>query len=73
MLSMRRKAVARARARPIQLVFHSQSLRRQVRDLGVGLDVEPGTKRRQTRRMMRAGATRETRKRVLVEIFSWRV
>lgn len=52
------KAVARDRARPIQAVFHSQIFLLQIRDFGVPrLAVGPGTKIKQTTKVMAAGAT----------------
>lgn len=43
------------------LLFHSQNLRRHISDLGVdGLAVGPGTKIKQTKKMMTAGATSAT-------------
>lgn len=65
-------AVARERARPIHPVFHSQSFLLQINDLGVPLlAVGPGTKIRQTMRMMAAGATSEIITRSHVGIVSW--
>jgi hypothetical protein len=67
-----RKAVARERARPIQPVLSSQSFLRQMSDFGVPrLAVGPGTKSRQTMKMMAAGATRLQKMRSHVGMRSW--
>lgn len=72
MPSVKRKALAMASASPIQPVFHSQSLRRHINDLGVPLPkVGPGTKRRLTKKMMTAGTTRETITSTVVEMVSF--
>jgi hypothetical protein len=55
------KAVASESPRPIQAVFHSHSFLRIISDIGVPfLAVGPGTKIKQTRNVMAAGATRPT-------------
>lgn len=65
------KAVARDKASPIQPVFHSQSFLRQMSAFGVPrAAVGPGTKTRQTTRMIRAGAARATTARSHVGIVS---
>ena len=69
-----RKAEAKAKASPIQAVFHSHSLRCQIRLLGVAFDtVGPGTRVREITSVITAGARRPTRTRVAVLIVSFTV
>jgi hypothetical protein len=69
--SVMTKAPVSAMPRPSSPVLISQSLRRHIRAFGVEREaVGPGTRSRQTRRMVRIGATMETRRRVRVEIVS---
>lgn len=56
-----KKVAARAKAKPIQLAFHSHSLRRQIRLLEMFLEsVGPGTRIRHVAATMTAGTTRPT-------------
>lgn len=70
-ISVITKAEVRATPRPRSPVLISQSLRRHIRGSRVASEaVGPGTRRRQTRVMMTAGATMETRRRVSVDMVS---
>lgn len=65
--SVSMKASANESARPSQPVFHSQSFRRQIRAFPAPLAVGPGTNTITMRKMMIAGATRETMTRTAVD------
>lgn len=68
---MKKKAEARAKARPSQPVFHSQSLLLRMAALGVPLRfVGPGTKRNDIAKIITAGATRPTTTKTAVDTFS---
>lgn len=64
------KAIAHESARPIQPVFHSQSLRRQIRAFPEPVVVGPGTKIMTMKKMMMAGAIKDTTTRTAVETVS---
>lgn len=67
-----RRVDAQDKARPVQPVNHSHSFRLQIRPFGVDLEtVGPGTRIKETTRMMSAGAATALKIRVDVEIFSW--
>jgi hypothetical protein len=67
-----RNAAARESPSPNQPVCHSHSFRRQIKAFGVDLEaVGPGTRNRQTREMIAAGARRLQRAKVIVDIFSF--
>ena len=70
--SVKKKALARAKPRPIHAVFHSQSFRLHTSRFGVSLGtVGPGTKTRHTRAIIMAGAIQDTSTNVAVETFSF--
>ena len=65
-------AVARERASPIQPVFNSHSFRLHISDFGVPLlAVGPGTKIKQTKKIITPGAIKEQSMRSHVGIVSW--
>ena len=66
-----RKAAARDNASPNHPVCHSHSFLLHIRAFGVDLGtVGPGTRKRQTMKMMAAGAARPQIAKVAVDIFS---
>lgn len=69
--SVNNKVVARANASPSQPACHSQSLSRNIADLGVSLrTLGPGTRKRHMRKIMTAGPAVVTTASTVVEIRS---